>query len=83
MVSPVLSGKDSTGPLGLKASGPTVVYWGYIGIMEEKLETSEMGYIGVILGIMKRKWNYYNGLAAIYALYWDNGKENGNYYNVL
>ena len=30
------------------------------------METTIMGYIGVILG-----------------LYWDNGKENGNYYNGL
>ena len=34
----------------------------YNGIMEKKMETTIMGYIGVILG-----------------LYWDNGKENGNY----
>ena len=44
------------------------LYWGYIGIMEKKMETTIAcwGYIRVILG-----------------LYGDNGKENGNYYNGL
>ena len=27
---------------------PLGVYWGYIGIMEKKMETIIMGYIGVI-----------------------------------
>ena len=26
------------------------LYWGYLGIMEKKMETTIMGYIGVILG---------------------------------
>ena len=41
------------------------LYWGYIGIMEKKMETTIVfrGYIGIILG-----------------LYRDNGKEHGNYY---
>ena len=37
--------------------GIIVLYWGFIGIMEKKVET-----VGITLGI-----------------YWDNGKENGNY----
>ena len=44
----------------------TIVYCGYIGRMEKKMETTEMGYMGYMLG-----------------LYWDNGKENRNYYNGL
>ena len=35
-------------------------------IMEKKMETSVMGYIGII--------------GYILGLYWDNGEENGNYY---
>ena len=35
----------------------------------EKMETTIMGYIGII--------------GTILGLYWDNGKENGNYYNGL
>ena len=35
------------------------------GIMEKKMETTIMGFIGYIMG-----------------LYWDNGKENGNYYSI-
>ena len=44
----------------------TIEYWGYIGIMEKKMETVILyrDYIEVILG-----------------LYGDNGKENGIYYN--
>ena len=42
----------------------TLVYWGYVGIMEKKMETTTivywgyigiMGYIGVIHGIMEKK----------------------------
>ena len=43
------------------------MYTGYIGIMEKKMETTIMGYIGIIMGY-------------ILGLYRDNGKENGNYY---
>ena len=43
------------------------LYWGYIGIMENKLETTIMGYIGLKFG----------------GVFWDNGKENGNYYSIL
>ena len=39
-----------------------------IGIMENKMET--IGIIGFILGI-------------ILGIYWDNGKEHGNYYGIL
>ena len=34
--------------------------------MENKMETTIMGYIGII--------------GYMLGLYWDNGKENGNYY---
>ena len=37
-----------------------------MGIMENKMETTIMGYIGIIWYIL--------------GLYGDNGKENGNYY---
>ena len=43
----------------------------YIGIMEKKMETTTMGYIGSIGYIL----GLYRG-----GLYKDNGKENGNYY---
>ena len=45
-----------------------MLYWGYIRIMERKMETTIVywGYIRVILG-----------------LYRDIGKENGNYYSIL
>ena len=52
----------------------TIVYWGYIGIMEKKMETTILG-----LGFSdngKENGNYY----SILGLYRDNGKENGNYY---
>ena len=46
-----------------------VLYWGYIGIMEQKRETT-----GIIWGL--------RAYIIVYMLgfYWDNGK-NGNYYN--
>ena len=31
-------------------------YWGYIGIMEKKMETTIGNLLGVILGEWKRKW---------------------------
>ena len=31
------------------------LHWGYIGRMEKKMETTIMGYIGIILGEWKRK----------------------------
>ena len=43
--------------------------WGYMGIMEEKMET-----IGILQGL-------YRDIKAILGLYQDNGKENGKYYN--
>ena len=39
------------------------------GIMEKKMETTTMGYIGII--------------GYILGLYGDNGKENGNYYIII
>ena len=38
--------------------------------MEKKMETTILGYIGTII-------------VYVLGLYWDNGKENGNYYNGL
>ena len=41
------------------------------------------GYFGVILGYRKIKWKllHYNRvcIGVVLGLYWDNGKENGNY----
>ena len=47
----------------------TIVVWGYIGIMEKKMETTIMGDIGIIRYML--------------GIYWDNGEENGNYYNAF
>ena len=41
----------------------------YIGVMENEMEATIMGYIGII--------------GYILGLYWGNGKENGNYYSIL
>ena len=42
-----------------------MIYWGYIGIMEKKMETTIMGYIGYILGLYwdngKENGSYYLG----------------------
>ena len=38
----------------------TVVYWSYVGKMEEKMDITILGR----------------------GLYWDTGKENGNYYSM-
>ena len=46
-----------------------VIYWGYIGIMEKKMETTIMGCMGII--------------GYVLVLYWENGKENGNYSSTL
>ena len=43
------------------------LYWGYIGIMEKKMETTING-------------SYRGHIEYIWGLYWDNGKENGSYY---
>ena len=51
--------------------GYIYIYWGYIGIMEKKTETTT--YIGFHRGSIGFKL----------GLYWDNGKENGNYYTGL
>ena len=42
---------------------------GYIGIMEEKMETTIIGHIGI--------------RGYIFGLYRDNGKEHGNYCSIL
>ena len=42
---------------------------GYNGIMENKMETTNLGLRDLGFTIME--------------LYWDNGKENGNYYIIL
>ena len=54
----------------------TTVTWGYIGIMEKKVETT-LKHMGVIYGQWKRKWKL---LYSIWGLYMDSGKENGNYF---
>ena len=38
---------------------------------------------GVIWGIMEKKMETIGITGVIWGLYWDNGKENGNYYNGL
>ena len=43
----------------------TIVHWGNIGIMENKMETTIMGFIGYMMGLYrdngKENGNYYNG----------------------
>ena len=51
----------------IKYIGGYIVYWGYIGIMEKKMETTIYDIGGYIVD-----WEY-----------WDNGKENSNYYSIL
>ena len=46
------------------------LYRGYTGIIDKKMETTIMDYIGYILGLY-------------WGLYWDNGKENGNHYSII
>ena len=57
---------------------PAIVNWGYIGIMEKKMETTivNWGYNG----IMEKKMET---TIVNWGLYWDDGKENGNYYSKL
>ena len=51
----------------------SIVYWGYTGIMEKKMETTTV-YWGHI-GIMEKKIE----TAIVYwGIYQDNGKENGS-----
>ena len=55
-------------------------YWGSIGIMEKKMETTRVywGYIGFrILGL------YWGTIRVILGFYRDNEKENGNYYRII
>ena len=59
-------GEHRLRPLQVTTSSP---YFGYIGIMEKKMETTITDYIGII-------W-------IIWGLYRDNGKENGSCYNGL
>ena len=44
-------------------------HWGNVGVVEKKMESTRGGYIGIIAGYILR-------------LYWDNGRENGNYYTL-
>ena len=54
----------------------TIVYWGYIGVMETKLETSTVYWDwDYVVAMEKKMENYY----SISGLYRDNGKENGHY----
>ena len=70
------------------------VYWGYIGIMEKRMETTSIS--GLYLDDGKENGNYYSILGlcrnngkeignyySILGLYRDNGKENGNYHSIL
>ena len=50
---------------------------GYLGIMQKKMETTTMGYIGF------RVWGLYRAYKGIWEYYWDNGKENGNFYMII
>ena len=42
------------------------LYWGYIGIMEKKMETTIMGYIGIYYGVCGG--SYYNIPKAMFYL---------------
>ena len=46
----------------------TIVCRGCLGIMEKKMETTVLDYVRI--------------LGYILGIYWDNGKENGNYYSI-
>ena len=59
-----ISSDVPTNPLCCFYKGYVGIYWGYIGIMEKKMETIRI--IGIIIGY-------------ILGLYNDNGKENGSY----
>ena len=50
--------------------------WGSMGIMEKKMET-----LGPFKGICRVLWGFIGGY--ILGLYGDNGKENGNHYNLI
>ena len=55
---------ETTGIIGGLHRDCRVYYWGYMGIMEKKMETTTMGYIGVCgvyrvyIGIMEREGLY-------------------------
>ena len=66
MAEPNLGKKNPSTVEGLE--GLNWVLCGYMGIMEKKMETTIMGYIGII------------GYILVY--YRDNGKGNGNYYSI-
>ena len=53
-------------------------YWGYIGVLlgvHRVILGLYYGYIGLYWGNIGVIWE-------LYRLYRDNGKENGNYYNI-
>ena len=51
-------------------------YWGYMGIMEKKVETT-----GIIWGLYRDyRVHIRVYIRVLLGLYRDNGKENGNYY---
>ena len=53
------------GPVGVVLG----LYWGFIGIMENKMETMRIrGYIRGSIGIMEKRWNY--KMAYIYIYIW-------------
>ena len=57
------------------------LYWGYIGIMEKKMETTTiLGYMGDYkVYIYIYIWVIWGIIGYILGLYWDNGKEHGKY----
>ena len=43
----------------------TIVYWGHIGILEKKMETTILYYVGLYGDNGKEHGNYYNGLYMV------------------
>ena len=62
------------------------VHWSYIGVMEKKMESTTMGYIRTTTRIHAfiRMQNVQvvigkGGILGYIGIYWDKGKEDGNY----
>ena len=56
-----------------------LVYWGYIGIVEEKMETPSFSILGLYWDNGKENGNS----CSILGLYWDNEKEHGSSFSIL
>ena len=54
-----------------------IVYWGFVGIMEERMETTIVywGFVGIMENQMETTIVYWGYMG-------DNGKEKGNYYRL-